>query len=956
MLNKLKTTLALVAFAAVSFSLVKAQPQLIEKVEPRTDGLVIPYEKWKLPNGLTVIVHEDHSDPVVYVSVTYKVGSDRESIGRSGFAHYFEHYMFEGSGHVAQKDHFKIISTAGGELNGNTTRDRTVYWEILPSNQVETALWLESDRMGFLLDSIDQKKFDLQRDAVKNEKGQGENQPYGLVSELKDQALYPLKHPYNWQTIGFTEDLNRATLDDIKNFFLRWYGPNNAILTVAGDVDTKQVVQMAEKYFGPIKPCPEVKKLKVPAPILPSDKYSSYKDNIYLPLTMRVYPTVPLYHRDEPALDVLAYLMGDGNNSIFYKNFVKSKTALQAIIQNPCSELAGEYMMFILAYPPDDMNFEKLFNDLDAKIKSTIDEFEKTGITDEGIQRAKASYESRFISEATTVQNKADLLSEWDRLIGKPFNLSDQIDRYNKVTKEDVERVFNKYIKGAGAAVVNVYPKMDSKDTAKSYDPYLGMKATDDAEYAGLKYSRPVDNFDRSKRPEPSSAKVPQVPDYYTSQLKNGMKVIGTKFSETPTVDITINLEGGDLVLTPEESKKIGIAELAANVMNESTQKYTTEQISAELEKIGSVIRFSADKQNTSVYVHCLKKNLDPTLKLLEEKLLRPKFDAEDFKRVKKQYREELRSEKTEPNTIARRAYNQVLYGENTAWGSYATAKGIDKLELEDVKSYYNKYYSPSVASLIIVGDVDEKEIMPKLDFLNNWAAKEVKMPPVPSNPAPTEPQVYVVDKEFAQQTVIAMGEVSLPFDATGDFFKNRIANFALGGAFNSRLNLDLREEKGYTYGISSIFTGNKYTGQFSILTSVKRSATGNSLKEVIKDVKEYVDNGVTDAEVDFTKKSLLNGEALKYEAPNQKVSFLSQIVKYNLSKDFTVQQNQVLKNMTKDDFNQQIKKYINPNKMAIIMVGDKEIIKDQLGKLNIDVKDPNQKTTIGKIKNLSLD
>jgi zinc protease len=273
--------------------------------------------------------------------------------------------------------------------------------------------------MGFLLDSLTKKKFDNQRDAVKNEKSQNvENQPYAMAfTEVINQALYPTKHPYSWPVIGYVDDLNRATLDDVKNFFLRWYGPNNAILSVSGDVNPAEVLKLAEKYFGPIKSCPEVKKMRVPAVTLATDKYVAYKDNIYLPLNLRVYPTVAQYHRDEPALSLLASMMGEGNNSIFYKNFVKSKMAIQAGVSHESSELAGEFSFQIFAYPPEDFNLEKLFTDVDAKVKSTIDEFETTGITDEALQRAKAGIESGMYNQISSVSGKATVISEWERLL-----------------------------------------------------------------------------------------------------------------------------------------------------------------------------------------------------------------------------------------------------------------------------------------------------------------------------------------------------------------------------------------------------------------------------------------------------------------------------------------------------------------------------------------------------------
>ncbi len=951
-----KTSIITGVLSVLSLTSIIAQPTLIEKVEVKTDKVVIPYEKWKLPNGLTILVHEDHSDPLINVMVTYKVGANRESIGKSGFAHFFEHMMFQGSKHVADEEHFKIVSTAGGNMNGFTQRDKTVYYENLPSNALETALYLESDRMGFLLDSLTKKKFENQRDAVKNEKSQNiENQPYAMAFvEVINQALYPPKHPYSWPIIGYVDDLNRASLDDVKNFFLRWYGPNNAILTVSGDVTPADVVKLAEKYFGSLKPCPEVKKMRVPPVTLATDKYVAYKDNIYLPLNLRVYPTVPQYNRDEPALDLLAKMMGDGNNSIFYKNFVKSKMAIQAGVSHASSELAGEFSFQIFAYPPEDFNLEKLFTDVDAKVKATIDEFETTGITDDALQRAKAGIESAVYDQTSSAFGKSSIISEWERLLGKSSTITDEIERYNKVTKEDIARVFTKYIKGAGAAVLNTYPIMSAKDSVKSVNPFAGATFGPDPEYTGLSYAPNLDNLDRKNRPTSGEAKVVKTPDFFKTKLANGLGVIGTKNTETPVITLVFTLEGGSLVLSPDMLKKMGVAELTASLLNEGTKNFTTEKISAELEKLGSSISFEANKKTSTIRVECLKKNLDATLKLLEEKLLSPGFNAEDFKLAKKQLKEGIKSEATSPNTMSDKAFSFSLYG-NTVLGNQPTINTVDKIELEDVKAYYNNYYSPSVANLVIVGDVEEKDVMPKLDFLNKWQAKEVKILPIVELPASPEPQFYIYNKSYAPSSVIAMGYPSVKFDATGDFYKNRIANFVFGGAFNSRLNLNLREDKGYTYGINSRFTGDKYNGTFLISSSVKRVATALSLAEIVKEFTKYQTSGITDGELAFTKNALLNEEALKYETPFQKASFLTNIQRNNLDKDYTVKQNQLLKGITKEEVNAQIKKSFDVNKLTTVIVGDKNMIEAQLEKAKKDAVNKDVLNNV-KLKKLSID
>ncbi len=951
-----KNLLVTGVLSVLGFGALVAQPTLIEKIEAKPDKVTIPYERWKLPNGLTILLHEDHSDPVVNVMVTYKVGSNRESLGKSGFAHFFEHMMFQGSKHVADEEHFKMVSTAGGEMNGYTQRDKTVYYETLPSNYLEMALWLESDRMGFLLDSLTTKKFENQRDAVKNEKSQNvENQPYAMafVEEI-NKTLYPPGHPYSWPVIGYVDDLNRATLEDVKNFFLRWYGPNNAILAISGDFKPADALAMADKYFGDLKQCPEVKKLRTAPVVIPTDKYTSYRDNTYYPLNLRVFPTVPQYNRDEPALNLLGNMMGSGNNSIFYKNFVKSKLAVEAVAAHESGELSGEFQIYVLAYPPDDMNLEKLFTDLDAKVKSTIDEFGQSGITDEALARAKGQVESIAYGSINSVFGKNATISEWERLLGKSSTLSDEIDRYTKVTKDDITRVFNKYIKGSGAAVLNTYPIMDPKDSVKSVNPYAGRTFPENPEYAGLSWTPAAEKFNRGNRPVAGAAKSVKVPDYFNTKLKNGMTVIGTKNTETPEVTMVITLDGGSLVLNSDKLKKIGVAELTAKMLNEGTKNFTTEQISAQLEVLGSSIEFSATKSTSNIRVTCLKKNFDATMKILEEKLLNPGFNDEDFKLAKKQYKGSVKDDEKNANAVANKMFSYSIYG-NTALGLSPSTKSIDNIELADVKEYYNLYYSPTVANVVLVGDLEEKDALAKLDFLNKWQAKDVVIQPI-VEPAPsTEPRFFIFNKTMAPSSIITMGYPSLKFDATGDYYKNRIANFVFGGAFNSRLNLNLREDKGYTYGIRSAFSGGKYNGVFNISAAVKRNSTANSLAEIIKEFNKYQANGITDSELDYTKNALLNTEAIRYEDPDQKADFLASIARFNLDKDYTVKQNAILKSMTKDDVNQQIKKYFDANKLTTVVVGDKFLIESQLDKAS---KDANNKDVLNKVKlkKISLD
>ncbi|MCB0395692.1 MAG: insulinase family protein [Flavobacteriales bacterium] len=919
-------------------------PQLIEKAAANPSSFVIGYEKWRYPNGLTLIIHEDHSDPLVHVEVTYHVGSNRESLGKSGFAHFFEHMMFQGSRNVGDEQHFKIVSESGGTMNGTTNRDRTNYFETVPSNQLETMLWLEADRMGFLLDSVTQKKFENQRATVKNEKSQNqENQPYGMVYEVLCQNLYPYAHPYSWPTIGYVDDLDRADVNDLRNFFMRWYGPNNAILTVAGDVDPEEVKTMVAKYFGPIPKGPDVYPMKTDPVILPVDKYANIQDDVYLPFTIMAFPGPKNYHKDEPAMDLLSQIMGGGNNSIVYRKFVKSEKAIQAVVGNFSGELASEFAIQVVAYP------NLTFNEIESLIRECINEFEAE-ITDDALSRVKANTVSGLVDVMGSVSSKASNLTQWQMLLGdRPFNLNKEIERYEKVTREDLIRVFNKYIKGRQATFVNVAPAppaVEKDETkSKSVNPYANVEHKEEDQYKDLSYNPPKDNFDRSKRPASGAAKPVTVPSFYNEDLINGLRVIGTQFTEMPKTAILINMDGGHLL---EDGKKFrdGTAMLTASILNEGTAVHTTEQISAELDKLGASINFSSSEDGTSIFVETPTKNLDATLKLLDEKLFQPGFKEDDFKRSKKQALESIRNQKSNMSTLSQKAFMKVLYGDDSPLGRFFTGTydDVDKISLDDVREYYNLYYSPSVARLVVVSDLPQKDVLPKLEFLKKWERKEVQIPQVQKPQLPEGTEIYVLHKDYATASQISIGYPIDPYDALGEHYKKTIMNFALGGAFNSRVNLNLREDKGYTYGARSNFQAGKEPGVFMAGASVKTDVTDESVVEFMKEFKKYRESGITDEELEFTKNSLLQSDARRYETLYQKARFLSNILEYKLPADYTSQQAQILKGMTKDEINKLAKEHLPVDHMVIVIVGNKNRIKKDLEALGY-----------GKVKEIKL-
>lgn len=919
--------------------LANAQTKLVEKVTRQGSEITIPYEKYELSNGLTLIIHEDHSDPVVHVDVTYHVGSAREEIGKSGFAHFFEHMLFQGSDNVGDEQHFKIVSDAGGTLNGSTNRDRTNYFETVPSNQLEKMLWLESDRMGFFLDAVTQRKFEIQRSTVKNERGQNyDNVPYGLLSEFTAKNIYPYGHPYSWLTIGFVEDLNRVDVNDLKNFFLRWYGPNNATLTIGGDVKAAEVVKLVEKYFGSIPRGPEVKPTELPVPVLSSDRFVSYVDNYArLPQLAITYPTVPNYHPDQAALACLAQVLGQGKNSVLYQTVTKKQLGLNAQAFSGHSELSGEFTIRLVPSPG------KTLADQLALYRAALDSLDLRGITDEDVEKFKGGVVAQQINGLQSVSGKVAQLAQFETFTGNPNKIADLVKMYSSLTKEQVQAAYKKYIRNAHPAIVSVLTKTSPEGTIAAADNYKIDSSTykaPDYGYTGLKYVKPKD-FDRSKMPKAGASPVVKVPKFWRKDMPNGVKMIGTENTEIPTVTLTVTLPGGHLMETNNLSKA-GLSSMFASMMNEDTKNYSAEKMTLELQKLGSSVSVSSSVDGINFNVQTLKKNLDATLKLLEERMLNPNFTEAAFSRIKKQSLEFFKLAKANPGQVADVVFAKMNYGPNHILGisESGTEETVKNITLDDVKSYFNSNITSQGAKVVIVGDIKEAEILPKLTFLNKLPNKKVVVPTVTA-PATNvdKTKVFLVDVPKSAQSEFRVGySTGLKYDATGDYYRAMLTNYALGGDFNSRLNLNLREDKGWTYGARSGFSGDEYSGDFEFSSGIRADATDSALVEVMKELKNYAANGITEDELSFMKNSLGQRDARAYETGFQKAGFIRRILDYNLPANYVDQQNKILAKITKAEIDAVAKKRLHPDNINILLVGDKAKILEGVKKLGYEV------------------
>ncbi len=897
----------------------------------------IDYKKYKLSNGLTVILHRDTSDPLVHVDVTYHVGSAREEIGKSGFAHFFEHMMFQGSRHVRNQEHFKYITEAGGTLNGSTNQDRTNYYQTVPANELEKVLWLESDRMGYLLDAVSQEKFEIQRDTVKNERAQNyDNRPYGLVGETLSAALYPPSHPYSWSTIGYVQDLDRVDVEDLKDFFLRWYGPNNATLTIGGDINYTRTLAWVEKYFGDIPAAPEVPKAPKRPVKLASDRFVTLEDDIKQPLLVMSWPTLYPDTKQTYALDMLASLLGQGRNSLLYQAFVKTGKALVADANQICGELACQFQISVLVKEEQDLT------PIRAEILRIIEGLTEKDITEEELAQIKGMAEANAVFSLESVQGKVSQLAANQTF----YNIPDRLDHWwqsiKAISAKDIDQVLTSFIKTKPSVTLSVVPKNNKWLEAQKQN-YSIKRALPSAETlaqtAPPKMAKRITStrFDRTIAPAPFGSVSIKVPQLYEKQLENGMTLVGTQTTENDTIALHFVLPAGSV---NEPEKLHGVAKLTAQMLMEGTQTQTSEEIEAKLDRLGSTIDVSAGRYGTTLSISSLMKNFDATLLIAADILLHPRFDEEDFKRVKQQALEAVAFTRLSPTWKASQARREVLYQD--LWyglpteGVFATIK---ELNLSDVRDFYQRNYTPQQTTLIAAGNITQADLLKNIAPFSQWTGELALAPAKPSPRTLSGQTIWLVDKPDAPQSVVQFVRHGLPYSFVGEMFKIKLANFNLAGNFSSRLNQNLREDKGYTYGASGNIFGDKETGEIVFQAQVRADSTLAAINEIRYELAHAAVSGFSEKELEFMRLAIGQREALSYETPNDKANLIALIERFDLPDDYKDKQNQLIEKIKKSELDALAKKWFNPQDYQIIVVGDAKILTPQLQSLGLPIK-----------------
>ena len=866
----------------------------------------IPFEKHTLQNGLEIITHVDKTVPTVAVNVWYHVGSKNEVPGKTGFAHLFEHVMFEGSKNH-DKDYFGPLQEIGAMVNGSTTNDRTNYWENLPSNYLELALWLESDRMGFLLEALDQDRFDLQREVVKNERRQSyENRPYGMAHLKLQELLFPPPHPYNWPTIGSQEDLDGAGIGDVKEFFRNFYHPSNSSISVAGDIDPDSTLELVDKYFGNLLPGPAINRFHKMDSTLKGQTWVTLEDSVHLPRLYLAWPTTPEFTQEQAALDVLSVIMADGRSSRLERSLVYEKQFARDIrAYHHGQEISGEFHIIATANPG------RTTEEIYKEIQESLDDISQTPPSDKEMERAHnkiSSYHIKQLEKIGGFGGKADQLNHFNVMAGNPGLIETDVERYKKVSAHDVSaaaKLLNENFVG-----LTVNPLKDTKPSPRQVDRTNIPKAT-----------------------LPTTFSAPQPKDI---SLENGTRLLVIQRSQLPLTTVGLFFDTGS---AEDLKEKPGLSQFATDMLFEGTHSRSSSQIADEMEFLGSQVTKDVSREHIFIAVSGISENTNEELNILSDMILNPNFPVDEMERIRKEKLSDLRSIQDSADTTASVAVRSILLGPATPYGHTISGNEISvaAMKTDDLQKHYQETLLTSKKTFIVVGNISSdlaaELITEKFGTLaNHQNPRENQF--VSGPPGGKGPIIYLVDRPGSAQSILRAGHISIPREHQ-DYHSLAFVNYILGGDYSSRLNMNLRQDKGYSYGFHSSIEWMKPLSILVARGSVQTDVTKESVFETLKELTDIVEfNPIGLEEFRKAKEGLLKSVPSQFESNQQITNQLLNMVAFDLPLDYFETNIEKILGLTLDDVRESAMEHISPTEIKMIVVGDRDKIQKHLEEL----------------------
>jgi len=881
-----------------------------QEFEFKSNQIDLKYERFVLPNGLTLLVHEDHKAPIAAVNVWYHVGSKNEKPGKSGFAHLFEHLMFNGSENF-NDDYFQALERIGGtDLNGTTNTDRTNYFQNVPISALDQVLFLESDRMGHLLGAIDQEKLDEQRGVVQNEKRQGENQPYGKQWDLLTKAMYPKGHPYSWTVIGEMEDLNAASLEDVKDWFRSYYGTANAVVAVAGDIDPQQVYKKVLNYFGDIPSGPTIARQEVNIPMKSSDTYQIYEDRVPEARILFSWNTPEFGNREDIHFDLISSILTSGKNSRLYKRLVYDEQLASSVVSFQASnEIASEFITWANVKPEGDV--DRVQQIMEEELARLI----KDGPTESELKRVKAAYFSRFIKGLERIGGfggVSDILASNQTYFGDAGYYKTVLEYVEQAAIADIQNTAKNWLSRGKHVLL-----------CKPFPEYTVIEST----------------IDRSKLPSIGEAKSARFPTLQRDKLSNGLNIVLAKRTGVPTVVMNLMFNAGyktDYLSSP------GTAALSMDLLDEGTKDLNSLEINEKLQLLGASLYSYSSQDNSNVYLNTLKPSLDASIDLFADVVLNPAFPDKEFERLKEEQLNTIQQEKSRPISMALRVMNKYLYGEGHPYSNPYTGTGytetVSKLTKDDVQKFYATWIRPNNATLIATGDLDMKELKSKLEkSFGKWKKADVPTLTFSTPKVNSKNTLYLMDRPESEQSVILAGHLTEKYGDVSQIALEQMVSI-LGGDFTSRINMNLREDKHWAYGASGFVMGAKAERPFIMYAPVQTDKSSESVTELRKEISEFISTRpVTLEELEKVKTNKILSLPGQWETNSSVNQSITNLVNYDLPDDYYQSYDANVRNLSLKEVREVSEKVVKPEAVNWFIVGDRAKIADKLDGLGFD-------------------